>query len=103
MADGSPVYDIKPYLPLTDCIPDAAGGFADTVKEDRLTAVLPPEAADLLSEEQRKGLEALLRADPRPSYRQDEREYGFSYAGYEVKFRVRGNILTVEEIDPSGS
>jgi tRNA-Thr(GGU) m(6)t(6)A37 methyltransferase TsaA len=99
MADGSPVYDIKPYLPLTDCIPDASGGFAEKVMEDGLTVELPPGAAAVLSPEQRTGLEALLRADPRPSYRKDdEREYGFSYAGFEVKFRVHGNVLTVEEI-----
>ena len=99
MADGSPVYDIKPYLPHADCVPDARGGFSDAVREDSLTVVLPPD--NPLNAEQRRGLEALLRADPRPSYQQDEREYGFFFAGYEVKFRVRGSVLTVEEISPS--
>ena len=102
MTDGTPIYDIKPYLPLADCIPDAVGGFADKAAGDRLTADLPDEIAQALTPEERTAVLALLRSDPRPSYQRDEnREYGFVYAGYEIRFRVRDNCARVERIFPA--
>ncbi len=97
MMDGTPVYDIKPYLPLADCIPEAKGGFADQAGGDRLTASIPPDAP--LSPEQREALASLLRSDPRPAYqREDGREYGFPFAGYEIRFTVEDLCAVVTEI-----
>lgn len=101
MTDGTPVYDIKPYLPFADAIPDAVGGYADALDGDRLTVEDPDNLLALLPEEKRAPLTAVLRGDPRPSYRgrpgggEDEREYGFPYAGYEILFRVTGGTLTL--------
>ena len=101
MTDGTPVYDIKPYLPRTDSIPEAVGGFADRVAGDRLAVVLPDECAAPLSPDQREALTALLRSDPRPSYQRDEdREYGFSYAGFDVRFTVRDRTAFVKSVAP---
>ena len=101
MTDGTPIYDIKPYLPLADCLPEAVGGFSDRAAGDKLTAELPDDAAALLTPEQRSAVAAILRSDPRPSYQRDEnREYGFSYAGCEIRFKVRGSRAVVERIVP---
>lgn len=96
LMDGTPILDIKPYLPYTDARPDAVGGFADDVRENTLTVVFPPEEAEKLSAELREALAELLAEDPRPHYQDDpERIYGFPFAGYEVRFRVQGERLTV--------
>ena len=101
MTDGTPVYDIKPYLPLTDSIPGAVGGFADREAGDRLTADIPADLAALLSPDQETALLSLLRSDPRPSYqRTDGREYGFSFAGFAVTFTVRDACAVVTGIRP---
>lgn len=102
MTDGTPVYDIKPYLPLSDRIPEAAGGFADAVSGDRLSVDAPEELLAKLPEEKHAPLLALLRGDPRPSYQRDrERIYGFPYAGFEISFRVEEDRLTVCNIERS--
>ncbi len=98
MADGTPVYDIKPYLPFADAVPDAVGGYADALGGDLLTVEDPENLLLLLPEEKRGPLISVLRGDPRPSYRrasEDGREYGFPYAGFEIAFRVRGETLTL--------
>lgn len=99
LLDGTPIFDVKPYLPYADCRPEAAGGFAAEAPESRLTVELPQELAEKLPEEKRAALLGVLTGDPRPSYQNDpERVYGMSFAGFNVKFRVEGDRLTVQEI-----
>jgi len=99
LMDGTPIYDIKPYLPFTDSHPEATGGFADPVREDRLTAVIPDDLLAKVPKEKREGLFGILKGDPRPSYHHDpERIYGFPYAGLEIRFRVADTTLTVVDI-----
>lgn len=99
LLDGTPIFDVKPYLPYADCRPEAAGGFAAEAPESRLTVELPQELAEKLPEEKRAALLGVLAGDPRPSYQNDpERVYGMSFAGFNVKFRVEGDRLTVQEI-----
>lgn len=100
LMDGTPILDIKPYLPFTDARPDAVGGFSDAVRENTLTVVFPPEVAEGVPDDLREALRELLAEDPRPHYQDDpERIYGFPFAGYEVRFRVRGRELTVLSIE----
>jgi hypothetical protein len=99
MTDGTPIIDIKPYLPYTDSRPDALGGFADEVKDYSLRVDLPEALTKGMTEEQRTALTDILMQDPRPSYHDDpERIYGFGFADYEIKFRVCGEVLTVTDI-----
>lgn len=99
MLDGTPVYDIKPYLPYADSLPDATGGFTDNLDERRLEVNFPTDLLDRVKEDKRDSLIAVLSADPRPSYQNDpEREYGMRFAEYEVKFRVEDKLLTVTSI-----
>ena len=96
--DGTPIYDIKPYVPYADSKPDATGGFA-AAPDSTLQVEFPPEHLSVLPEELRAAAVGVLAQDPRPSYQDDpERIYGFEYAGYEVKFRVKGIQLCVVEI-----
>lgn len=99
LMDGTPIYDIKPYQPLSDSHPDAVGGFAIAAADHRLSVRFPPELAAQVPEKKRAALAALLAQDPRPAYQQDpERIYGFGFAGLEIRFRVRGTELTVEDV-----
>lgn len=99
LMDGTPIYDIKPYQPLSDSRPDAVGGFATAAADHRLSVRFPPELAAQVPEKKRAALAALLAQDPRPAYQQDpERIYGFGFAGLEIRFRVRGTELTVEDV-----
>ena len=105
LMDGSPIYDIKPYLPYADCKPAAVGGFAAQPKEAELTVDCPPELLRSVPEEKRAALLAVLAQDPRPQYQSDPtRVYGMTFAGLEVRFQVEENRLTVAEIDlpPAG-
>ena len=96
LLDGTPIYDIKPYLAFTDSHPDAVCGFADGVREHALTVDFPSELLAKIPEEKRAGLIALLENDPRPQYIDDaEREYGMNFAGFEIKFKVDGDVLEV--------
>ena len=100
LLDGTPLFDIKPYLPFTDCHPEAAGGFAEPLCGARLAVEIPPALSGLLPEEKRRLLIALLAEDPRPAYQDDpDRIYGFPFAGYEVRFRVQGGTATVTAIE----
>ncbi len=99
MTDGTPIYDIKPYLPHVDSVPDAKGGFAGDVKDASLSVEIPDELKIRLEPEKLAGLIECLREDPRPSYQHDSREYGFPYARHEVRFVVDGDRLTVTGID----
>ena len=99
LMDGTPIYDVKPYLPYADCKPDAVGGFAAQPKGADLTVECPPALLDRVPEDKRSALLAVLAQDPRPQYQDDpERVYGMAFAGLEVKFRVAGERLTVTEI-----
>ncbi len=99
LMDGTPVYDIKPYLPYADSIPDAVGGFTENLEERRLKVDFPKELLEKVAKEKRTALTAVLETDPRPSYQDDpERVYGMHFACYEVKFIVEGKTLTVTDI-----
>ena len=99
LMDGTPIYDIKPYIPYTDSIPTATGGFAQTAPEPLLQVEAPEKIFALLPPEKREALRAILALDPRPSYQHDPgRVYGFPFAGFEIKFRVADDVLTVVEV-----
>lgn len=100
LMDGTPIYDVKPYLPYTDCHPDAVGGFADEFADYGLEVVFPPEWLEMIPESKREALFGILAQDPRPSYIDDpDRVYGFNYLEFDVRFRVREGIITVCEIE----
>lgn len=99
LLDGTPIVDIKPYLPFTDCHPNALGGFADRVKDYSLNVEIPDEWKAKIPEEKRNAIEKILAGDPRPSYQNDEnRVYGLSFAGFDIKFRVLKDRLIVTDI-----
>ncbi|XCP83538.1 tRNA (N6-threonylcarbamoyladenosine(37)-N6)-methyltransferase TrmO [Roseburia hominis] len=94
--DGTPIYDIKPYLPYVDSRPGAKGGFAERRKGYALEVEIPEEWEEEIPKEEREVLRDILSQDPRPSYQNDpERIYGMSYAGLEIKFRVESGCLKV--------
>ncbi len=100
LMDGTPIYDIKPYIAYTDSHPDALGGFSSDVFEKALEVVIPKELSDALPESIKEPLLQLLSNDPRPGYQQDdERVYSFEYAGYSVGFKVKNQILTVVKLE----
>lgn len=102
--DGTPIYDIKPYLAFTDSHPDAVCGFADEVRDYSLEVVIPEELKSGLSDEYIKALVSILSGDPRPQYKEDgDRVYGMIYGRYEVKFTVADGVLSVVEISPARS
>ncbi len=99
MVDGTPIYDIKPYLPYVDSIPDAVGGFTENTADYRLKVRVPEELLMRLPVEDRAALPGVLAQDPRPAYQQDEtRVYGLPYAGWDVRFTVQQGVLTVMDI-----
>ena len=100
MIDGTPVYDIKPYLPFADSVPDARGGFTDTLDDFLLDVDVPSEVRKKLSAELYDCLVDALKNDPRPSYIDTpERVFGFLFDKFEVKFTVEGKHLTVLSVD----
>ena len=102
LMDGTPIYDIKPYLPYADCKPQAVGGFASVPKEDSLEVDCPAELLTLVPEGKRAALLGVLAQDPRPQYQDDpERVYGMAFGGLEVRFRVAGDRLTVCQVEPT--
>lgn len=99
LLDGTPIYDIKPYLAYTDAHPDAAGGFSDGVRDYALRVDFPPEFSEKMSNDDLAVLLGILENDPRPSYQEDEtRTYYVTYGRYEVAFRVAGGVLTVTSV-----
>ncbi len=99
LINGTPIYDIKPYLPAFESIPEAKGGFADSFKDFALEVEYDENILNKLPEEKRAPLLDILRGDPRPSYQNDEeRIYGFGYGGYEVKFKVNKNTAYLIDI-----
>lgn len=100
MADGTPVYDIKPYVPYTDIHADAKAGFTDDAGKWKLRVEVPEELETLVPEDRREALRQVLAQDPRPGYqRNPDREYGFGFAGLEIRFRVTDDLLTVIGIE----
>lgn len=103
MMSGTPIYDIKPYLPYADSKPDATGGFTEKLAERKLKVEIDDEFLMKIPEDGRKVLIKVLEADPRPSYQKDAgRIYGMSFAGLEVKFKVADGVLYVRGIENRG-
>ncbi len=101
LMDGTPIYDIKPYLPYADCKPDALGGFASTPKQATLKVECSRELLAHFPPDRREALLAVLAQDPRPSYQNDpQRQYGMGFAGFNVQFTVDADTLTVHSIRP---
>ena len=101
LVDGTPIFDIKPYIPYADSHPEAVGGFASAPAGETLTVVIPPEQLEKVPENRQEALRGVLAQDPRPHYQNDpERVYGFQFAGLEVRFSVEEQTLTVREIIP---
>lgn len=100
--DGTPVLDIKPYLPLADCIENATGGYSEQGEHHRLQVECSEELLAQIPKEKRAGLLECLADDPRPAYKNEpERVYGMRFSDFDVRFRVNGEILTVVEINPA--
>ena len=100
LLDGTPIYDIKPYLPYADCKPEALGGFASLPKEATLEVDCPEELLARFPTDRRAALLAVLAQDPRPTYQNDpERVYGMAFAGFNIRFTVAKDVLTVQAID----
>ncbi len=96
LLDGTPIYDIKPYLPYVDSHPEALNGFALSSKDGTLEVEFPNELLEIIPKAKRKALVSVLAQDPRPQYQDDpERIYGMDFAGYNIKFKVENGILTV--------
>lgn len=96
MVDGTPIYDIKPYVPFSDCRPEASQGFSTPVSEHQLEVDIPEEFAGIVPEGKLEQLKGILKNDPRPAYQEDpSREYCFEFAGMRICFTVDRNVLTV--------
>jgi len=101
LMDGTPIFDIKPYIPYSDCYPDALGGFTDTADDFILQVDFPTHLLELLPQNKREAAIAILSHDPRPSYqRKRDRVYGLTFAGYNIRFTVNDKILLVTEVSP---
>ena len=104
LMDGTPIFDIKPYIPYSDCHPDAAGGFTDRTGEFLLDVDFPRQLLEKLPPDKREAALAVLSHDPRPSYQRSEtRVYGLIFAGFDIRFTVREEHLTVREVTPRKS
>jgi len=100
LMDGTPIFDIKPYIPYCDCHPDAAGGFTDSAKDFLLTVDFPNELLAKLPKDKQEAAIGVLSHDPRPSYQKDsERIYGLNFAGFDIRFKVIESRLTVIEVN----
>ena len=100
LLDGTPIYDIKPYLAYTDSHQNAVGGFADPVREYGLKVIFGKELLTKIPVSKQNALIKILEHDPRPSYQNDaQREYGFKFSNFEIFFKVEGDILTVTGVD----
>ena len=100
LLDGTPIYDIKPYIPYADCHPEASGGFTDGICYQRLSVDFPDDLLAVIPADKREALIEVLAQDPRPGYQHGEatRRYGVEFAGYDVRFTVEGDALTVAEV-----
>ena len=101
LMDGTPIFDIKPYIPYADAHPEALGGFTDTAGEFTLHVDFPEELLEKLPEGKRSAAIGVLSHDPRPSYqRKPDRVYGLTFAGHDIRFQVSEDCLTVLEVNP---
>ena len=98
LLDGTPIIDIKPYLPFADCIPEATAGYAGQHEKDGVEVVFPPALLEKIPMEKREGLLDCLKDDPRPSYQDEGRVYGMRFADFDIKFTVENGVLTVTDI-----
>lgn len=99
LMDGTPIYDIKPYLPYADAHPEALGGFGQAHREDGIEVIFPQELLGRLPEEKREAVLHVLQQDPRSAYnKQPEYVYGMAFAGYDIRFRVADDVLTVCDV-----
>lgn len=99
LLDGSPIYDIKPYLPYADAHPEASGGFALSGSERLLEVAFPPHMLEQLPEDRRQAALDVLAQDPRPGYQHEPgRRYGMEFAGFDIRFVVDEDVLTVVEV-----
>ena len=100
LMDGTPIFDIKPYLPYTDSHPQATGGFTDGLAHAPLTVACDPALLEHIPADSREGLLGVLAGDPRPRYQEDpQRVYGLAFAGYNIRFTVDGDRLTVVDVE----
>ena len=100
LMDGTPIFDIKPYIPYGDCHPEATGGFTDTAGEFLLQVDFPPALRNILPQDKQGAAIGVLSHDPRPSYqRKPDRVYGITFAGFDIRFTVKDDTLTVIAVD----
>ena len=100
LMDGTPIFDIKPYIPYGDSHPEATGGFTDTADDFLLTVNFPAPLLNILPESKREAAIGVLSHDPRPSYqRKPGRVYGLTFAGFDIRFTVEDSTLTVTEVN----
>ena len=100
LMDGTPIFDIKPYIPYGDCHPEATGGFTDTAGEFLLEVVFPEDLKNILPKDKQAAAMGVLSHDPRPSYqRKPDRVYGITFAGYDIRFTVKEDVLTVIAVE----
>ncbi len=100
LMDGTPIFDIKPYIPYGDCHTDATGGFTDKAGEFLMEVDFPPALLSKLPQEKQEAAKGVLSHDPRPSYqRKPGRVYGLTFAGFDIRFTVEENRLTVTEVN----
>ena len=101
LMDGTPIFDIKPYIPYADAHPEARGGFTAQAGDYLLEVEFPPELEEKIPQEQRAALRGVLSHDPRPSYQADPgRVYGMRFAAFDIRFTVEAKMLTVREVNP---
>ncbi len=99
LLDGTPIYDVKPYIPSSDCHLDAVGGYADEFTDYKLKVIVKDNVLDNFPNAKLSALLGCLEQDPRPSYQDDERVYGMNFADYNIKFTVKDKVLTVIECE----
>ena len=100
LMDGTPIFDIKPYIPYGDCHPEATGGFTDTAGDFLLKVDFPSQLLQMLPAEKQEAAVGVLSHDPRPSYqRKPDRIYGLRFAGFDIRFTVKDDTLTVHEVN----
>ena len=102
LMDGTPIYDIKPYLPYADCHPEATDGFAHLTRDYAIDVEFPDSLLSLLPPEKREAALRMLEQDPRPGYKRvdGDRRYGIAFAGFDIRFTVKDGILRVCEVVP---
>jgi len=99
LLSGTPIYDIKPYLPYADSHPEATGSYGEEMRDYRLRVIFPEELLKALPIDKREAAIACLGEDPRPSYHNDDREYAMNFADVDIHFKVSNGVLTVTSVN----